>query len=336
MLMDTPITHLSLFSGIGGIDLAAEWAGFHTVGFCEQNSFCQQVLNKHWPDVPIWSDVRDVTKESFYEKTGLQSVTLLTGGVPCQPASVAGKRRGTDDARWLWPEALRVLREIRPEWAVFENPTGILTLENGLVFESLLTEMEGTGYEVQAFIVPACAVNAKHRRDRCFIVAHSESKQNRRLQQRGVPANIGASSKTVSNSRCAGCEELHTTAQPGWAGFGTGGGHADVPDTEGIIKGKLSERAAEKYSGFSSGSEDVCYPAIKGLPDWAGGTVGQPFPITELERPDGREVERDFRGVAHGVSRRVDRLRALGNAVVPEQVYPVLAGIAEIERRFNP
>jgi len=165
------LTHFSLFSGIGGIDLAAEWAGFTTVGQCEIDDYCNKVLEKHWPGVPRWRDVRDVTAESVRE-AGIGAIDLISGGPPCQPASVAGKRRGEADDRWLWPEALRVVAALRPKWCLFENPPGILSLQGGLPFESVLLDLEAQGYEVQAFIIPACGVEAPHERYRVWIVAH--------------------------------------------------------------------------------------------------------------------------------------------------------------------
>ena len=166
------LTHLSLFSGIGGLDLAAEAAGCVTVGQCEWADYPTKVLEKHWPDVPRWRDVRTLTGESFFEKTSLRTVDIVSGGFPCQPFSTAGKRGGQNDDRYLWPEMLRVIRELKPTWVVGENVPGIVNL----ALDTVLSDLEAEGYASQAFIIPACGVDAPHRRDRVCILAHSESK----------------------------------------------------------------------------------------------------------------------------------------------------------------
>jgi len=159
-------THLDLFSGIGGFALAARWAGFETVAFCEQDRFCQRVLERHWPGVPCVDDVHDLDGGDH------KGVTLLTGGFPCQPFSQAGKRRGEEDDRAIWPQMARVISEARPTWVLGENVAGLVSV--GL--DAMLSDLEGMGYATQTFIIPACALNAPHRRDRVWIVAYSDGR----------------------------------------------------------------------------------------------------------------------------------------------------------------
>lgn len=160
------MTHGSLFSGIGGFDLAAEWMGWDNLFHCEWNPFGQKVLKYYWPNAVSYEDI---TKTDFTIWRG--RIDVLTGGFPCQPYSLAGKRKGKDDERHLWPEMLRAIREIRPTWVVGENAFGLVNWNGGLVFDEVQTDLEAEGYEVQPYVLLACAINAPHRRDRIWFVA---------------------------------------------------------------------------------------------------------------------------------------------------------------------
>jgi DNA (cytosine-5)-methyltransferase 1 len=162
--------HGSLFSGIGGFDLAAEWCGWENVFHCEWNTFGQKVLKHHFPNSISYNDI---TKTDFTIHRG--TIDIISGGFPCQPYSSAGKRLGKEDERHLWPEMLRAIREIQPSWVVGENVRGLTNWNGGLVFDEVQTELEAEGYEVLPFLLPACAVNAPHRRDRIWFIAYSNS-----------------------------------------------------------------------------------------------------------------------------------------------------------------
>ena len=161
--------HGSLFSGIGGFDLASEWMGWENSFHCEWNPFGQKVLKYYWPKAISY---HDITKTDFTIHRG--AIDILTGGFPCQPYSTAGKRKGKEDERHLWPEMLRAIREIRPRWVVGENVRGLISWNGGLVFEEVQSELEAQGYRVQPFLLPAASVNAPHRRDRIWFVAYTD------------------------------------------------------------------------------------------------------------------------------------------------------------------
>lgn len=167
----------SIFTGFGGFDIAAEWMNWEVQFQCENNDFCQKILSYYWPYSVLYGDIK-ATDFRFWRG----EIDILVGGPPCQPASTAGKRKGTNDDRWLWPEAIRALREIKPKYAIFENPIGILSLENGKPFEWILSQMENEGYKIEIFNIPACGIEAAHERQRIWIIAHSTS--NRRTWER--------------------------------------------------------------------------------------------------------------------------------------------------------
>lgn len=305
------LTHLSLFSGIGGLDLAAEWAGFRTVGQCEWADYPRAVLEKHWPGLPRWRDIRTLTKESFYEQTGLESVTVLSGGFPCQPFSTAGKRRGKEDDRYLWPEMLRVISEIRPRWVVGENVAGIVTM----ALDTVLSDLESIGYACEAVIIPACAVDGPHRRDRCAILANSSSERLQRGQQHGT---LDACGKTKPHGSARECSAVVAdTHTDGCARIGIQSpercdGNKEHPTFAESCYVSNTDNQRLQIRGFK--------PGVKAVQPKDGTEFGGWWP-----------AEPDVGRVAHGIPDRVDRLKCLGNAVVPQQFYPFFAAIAEIE-----
>lgn len=171
------MTHGSLFSGIGGFDLAAEWMGWENMFHCDVKPFAIRTLKYYWPNAKLYNDIK---KTDFTIHRG--KVDVLTGGFPCQPFSGAGKRKGKEDDRHLWPEMLRAIREIQPSWIVGENVYGLINWNRGMVFNEVQVDLENEGYEVQPYILPACSINAPHRRDRVWFVAHSNSFRQRREQ----------------------------------------------------------------------------------------------------------------------------------------------------------
>jgi len=166
------MNHASLFTGIGGFDLAAEWMGWKNIFQVENDPFCNEVLKKNFPKVKRYGDIKTFNPSNY---TG--RIDIITGGFPCQPFSQAGARRGAEDDRFLWLEMLRIIQIIKPTWVVAENVRGLITLESGVVFQQVQSDLEGIGYEVQPIIIPAVAVNAPHRRDRVWFIANLPSKR---------------------------------------------------------------------------------------------------------------------------------------------------------------
>ena len=293
---------LSLCSGIGGLDIAFEKAGGKILAFCELDAFCQKVLRKHWPDVPIFGDIRQLSMEVI-ENEGIRSaVDIIYGGFPCQPFSVAGKQKGTDDGRYLWPEFSRLVWELRPSWVLAENVPGIVRL----AADRVCADLEREGYSVGIWDYEAASVGAKHRRERVFFVAHAGRTLRQGISEAG---DIREADETRNAS---------ATERPG---------SAPVADPDGERREEQREHSepASAHAPLECNSKRLTQSrmdrVVNGLSKGLDGS-GLTFWETEAE-PRER--------TAHGVKDRVNRLKALGNAVVPQQVYPLFKAIMEAD-----
>ncbi len=313
------LTHISLFTGIGGIDIAAEAAGFCTIAQCEQAEFQNHVLEKYWRDVPRFRDIKELTKEGLYAETGKRSATLITGGFPCQPFSTAGKRKGFDDDRYLWPEMLRVIRELSPAWVLGENVAGFLNM--GL--HKTASDLEGAGYSVRTFVLPAAGVGAWHERKRVFVVGYRNHVPDaccKHGENGAFPCAAWQEEKWHS-------EENKFHRENVVSGFGNDGAlqpGSNEADGDGAGTAKDGGAEAVIYRAYQSGYENTqVKPGLGGMADglsaWMDGHM-----LWGKEPVNTSRVCRKEPGWGN-------RMLSLGNAVVPQQVYPVLKYIAEIE-----
>lgn len=321
--------HIDLFAGIGGFSLALDRVFYEEKIkhiFVENDDFCTEVLKKHWPEAEYWGDIREFITDTSSSRTWVEkqnsntqgrkssnrpkskvvrqrngqvdaegaTTSIVTGGFPCQPFSQAGVRKGTSDDRYLWPEMFRVISEARPDWVVAENVAGLLTIQNGMVFEQVCSDLEGEGYEVQPFIIPACAVGAPHRRDRVWIVANrkhkrpiqSEYEKQSRPKERIFARGDSNAPDTVSNrTRGAHGEEIRESVG-GWQEQSIGKGSK--------IRSNVTNSSPQRWEE-----------------NWIE-------VATRLCRMD------------DGLPRRMDRnprLKALGNAIVPQVAEKIFEGI---------
>jgi DNA (cytosine-5)-methyltransferase 1 len=285
------MTHGSLFSGIGGFDLAAEWCGWENVFHCEWNTFGQKVLKHHFPNSISYNDI---TKTDFTIHRG--AIDIISGGFPCQPYSSAGKRLGKEDERHLWPEMLRAIREIQPSWVVGENVRGLTNWNGGLVFDEVQTELEAEGYEVLPFLLPACAVGAPHRRDRIWFIAYSD---RNRLHKRNSAYEI-----STTDGRLDALSNINES-----------NGNGNITDT----KNERLERLRGEKGGYSK-----FYRGQNGLQKWenfptqppiCGGDDGLPRELDNITFPKWRN----------------ESIKAYGNAIVPQVAYQIFKSICQYQ-----
>jgi DNA (cytosine-5)-methyltransferase 1 len=295
------MTHLDLFSGIGGFALAARWAGIETVQFVEYEPYAQKVLAKNFPDVPIAGDIFE------FDATKFLGVGLVTGGFPCQPFSVAGKQLGNKDDRAIWPQMLRVIREARPTWVIGENVSGIIQME----LDNVLSDLEGEGYTTQTLVIPAAGVDAKHRRERVWILAHTTG--TRRSGGEGCMETDGCNLREEVQTRLGTSEDL--------ANSNSGLCNRENQEifTGGNTTNNGSEDLANSMCKRQSGQGEYVksFNSEKNKEGEAGYVKSNSGPVLWLPEPDvGR--------VANGVPSRVDRLKGLGNAIVPQVAFEIM------------
>lgn len=295
--------HISLFSGIGGFDLAAEWMGWENIAHCEWNPFGQRVLKYYWTNSISY---HDITKTDFSIHRGF--IDIVTGGFPCQPYSVAGKRKGKEDERHLWPEMLRAIREIQPRWVVGENVRGIINWDGGLVFNEVQADLEAEGYKILPFLLPAASVNAPHERYRTWFVAcnskhhglHAAQRRSgciRKIENPTIrcdfykPGSRPCPEQPTTNTGSTGCQEFDPPSEPGSEGYGAG-----------------------RY--FEEGT------------DW------QNFPTQSPVCNGDDGIPAGLDGITFSKWRN-ESIKAGGNAIVPQVVYQIFKAIEAYESQHN-
>lgn len=320
------MNHATLFSGIDGFGLAAEWAGWTNLFTCEINPFCQTILKYHFPHATHYTDIRTTDFSVWRDR-----IDVLSGGFPCQPFSQAGKRKGTEDDRYLWPEMLRVIRSVRPRWVVGENVYGIVSWSGGLVFEQVCTDLEAEGYEVQPYILPACGVGAPHRRYRVWFVA--------KLVENTSDGGCGGSSILHKQSRgaaVAGASKIGLSGDrqelaKSYFAYRADTGIEDVrkredevlsgkvvTDTQGKSRWNICRQKSEQQEKFQVDSD----AGIRSR--WTDFPTQSPV----CSRYDGFSCGLD--GITFPEWRR-ESIKAYGNAVVPQVVYQIFETINRYE-----
>lgn len=334
-------THLGLFEGIGGFSLAAKWMGWKTLAWCEWNEFGQRILKHHFPNAEGFGDI---TKTDF--KKYANKIDILTGGFPCQPYSLAGKRKGKEDERHLWPEMLRAIREIQPTYVVGENVFGLINWNGGMVFNEVQADLEAEGYEVWPYVLPACAINAPHRRDRVWFVAYSRhnskrkagsstndegselatlhTKGQRRERQAIFNSGLCDIQGNDTNTNCDGCDqcngnnEKHTSE----GGFNALNDFNEATmHTNGTSKQReyIGQTREGKFNGSDSRDGFNNFQNFPTQSPICGGDDGLP---TELD------------GITFS-KWRTESIKAFGNAIVPQVAYEIFKSLEAVDWHFR-
>lgn len=302
--------HASLFSGIGGFDLAAEWAGWENAFNCDIDPFCRKVLKYHFPKAEQYGNIKTTDFTVWRGR-----IDVLTGGFPCQPFSVAGKRRGTEDDRHLWPEMLRAIREIAPRWVVGENVLGIVNWSDGLVFEQVCADLETEGYEALTFVLPAAGVDAPHLRYRTWFIAHRTDAGPEAMSGPEIEADRSGASSDAHGERFKERQSADQSDEPGQSGGRISSGNVADAESERLsIAGTTRDRRAGLENDHTTFDRFPSQSPVCSRDD-------------ELSmRLDGITVPKW----------RQESIKAYGNAVVPELVRRIFDTINRYEQLNNP
>jgi DNA (cytosine-5)-methyltransferase 1 len=288
------MTHGSLFSGIGGFELAAEWSGFTNVFSCEIEPFNQRVLKHYWPNSQLHTDVKEFPASDY---TG--RIDILTGGFPCQPYSTAGKRLGKEDDRHLWPFMLEIIREIAPTYVVGENVRGLVNWSDGLVFEEVCADLEAAGYDVQPFILPAAGVGAPHRRDRVWFVAYAKNIRREQTE------SAGRERREHEPNNWNEVRHSLDTDGGGWNAAHADGKRLQSEQTNGKLEGRRLGQLGEPRKHWQD------FPT---QPPVCGGDDG---------------LSRELDGITFSKWRN-QSIKAYGNAIVPQVAYQIFQAIKQM------
>jgi DNA (cytosine-5)-methyltransferase 1 len=342
------MTHGSLFSGIGGFDLAAEWMGWENKFHCEWNPFGQKVLKHYWPKSISYADI---CSTDFTIHRG--AIDIITGGFPCQPYSAAGKRKGKEDERHLWPEMLRTIREVQPRWVVGENVLGLVNWSGGLVFHEVQADLEAAGYEVWPYVLAAASVGAPHRRDRVWFVAyrnlHGFNQRNCKHEKQSSQRGVDAFGHTIKGDgdgdapdtlpiRLQQCEDSGEVGDRQSKVCGTGGELADGTEADGKVS-DATDTGNEGLQGFTDERENRREESIR-VTNRRVNPTGVLCPNWDIFPTQSPVRGRDD-GIPHGLDGitfskwRNESIKAYGNAVVPQVVHQIFKAIQEYEN-LNP
>ena len=326
-MLQTKLKVLDLFSGIGGFSLGLESTGFfETIAFVEKDEFCQKVLKKNFNNIPIEGDIRNVKGDRY-------AADVITGGFPCQPFSVAGKRKGTDDDRYLWDETIRVVRECKPKWFIGENVEGLVNIQDGMVLRQVQDDLEKEGFEVQCLIIPASGIGAWHQRKRIWIIGYNVSnsntrfgiRENQEIQTRGNTSTNG--SKDVSNTFGKLSDGCSSTTRNSKAKFKRMECNQSWNWNE--VRSK-TERCSEQDR------EDVSNSKCIGTQVQTKGKHTSIKMSGSTSQKTWWQTQSDLCGVPNGVSygldkNRANRIKALGNSIVPQIARELGKAIIEAE-----